>query len=1220
MSGRWRTGSRFRRVAAISLAALSVVVATALSAISCAQSVTDERGGPGLRIVPDSVDLFLGDNVQLSVLGSTQSAVWSSNNAQVATVVGSTGYVTAVGPGTAGITAVAGSASATARVRVDLRPAIGFSSPGVDFTVVRGQADPPPQTVHIGNTGGATLSALSITGIQYGEGQPSGWLQATLTSANLPSDLVLTARSAGLDAGTYTASVRVQAGAASNSPQNIGVRLTITPAATIELSTTDVNFSAVVNGPDPSPQQVTVSNGTTATTLDGLDRSITYGAGQPAGWLTATLSGAQAPSILRLQAAVAGLPAGTYAATVTLHTNQAGVAARSLTVGLTVSSVRVASTAIAPKSVTLDLGGTFQFTATARDGAGNTLSGRQTTWTARDPAIARVDSGGLVRAVAAGVTFIVADVEGVRDSAEVTVSAPALTVAPAQVQLSAQMGSNPQPVTATIASAGNSVIQGLRVAAIAYGGAAQGWLLPTLNAATTPALLHLSANVAQLAAGTYTASLTIASDQPGVTPATLSVSLVLTSQSSPPHIHVTSAALVFSGAAGGTDPQPQSIGISNSGGGALTGLSVDYAGSKPAWLDASLSSSNAPANLTVQTHVTGLAAGSYTAGVLISSALADNSPVQVAVTLNVTAAATTTLSVTGGGAGNGSVGSAPGGISCTITAGAAGASGCSAAFPTGTSVTLTATPATGFDFVGWNGGCAGPAAACVVTMNSNQSVSATFESSSATSFPVTIGANSSDGAGEVYSTSGSGFIDCFFRDGGGAGTGNCTGDFPRGDTVVLTVYRVPGFVGSPDDEFLGWGGDCAGAGAASDCRLVMDRSHNVTARFRAVYGIHVKRPTTQLAGLTSEAGRIVSDPAGIDCTFVEDFLHLQTSGTCDLAVYSHTPVRLTMIGADTTAYVGLFRGPGCQTVANPCSFVSTDVDFYPIFALTDITLWPGVTVGTGHVTSTPAGVDCIVPGLCTSPPFKRGTSVTLMAQPDASSLFISWTGDCTGTALTCTMVMDAPKTVSANFGPLTPLIHLSSPSLTFEARPGTVTAAQIVNITNAGIDTVRGLTVTVPSWITASLNSTKTPATLTLTANAAGLPNGTQNGTVSVSSSNASNSPQPILVRFDIGYSFSQDILPALGATTFSGYPGVAVVACASCHRSPPVNGAHSDFTSYAGVLTQVSPGDPNSSPLVQRMVLPAGSAGAMSPSGQRHPQGIIDMIRDWILQGARAN
>lgn len=67
--------------------------------------------------------------------------------------------------------------------------------------------------------------------------------------------------------------------------------------------------------------------------------------------------------------------------------------------------------------------------------------------------------------------------------------------------------------------------------------------------------------------------------------------------------------------------------------------------------------------------------------------------------------------------GNGRVTSVPAGIDC--------GSDCSQSFPEGTSVTLSAQPATGAIFLGWSGACTG-SGACTVTMSTNRSVTATF--------------------------------------------------------------------------------------------------------------------------------------------------------------------------------------------------------------------------------------------------------------------------------------------------------------------------------------------------------------------------------------------------------------------------------------------------------------------------------------------------------------
>ncbi len=74
--------------------------------------------------------------------------------------------------------------------------------------------------------------------------------------------------------------------------------------------------------------------------------------------------------------------------------------------------------------------------------------------------------------------------------------------------------------------------------------------------------------------------------------------------------------------------------------------------------------------------------------------------------------------VTKSGTGSGKVTSAPIGINCGST--------CTASFAEGSSVTLTAAPATGSDFAGWAGaGCSGTGT-CTVPMSQAQSVTATF--------------------------------------------------------------------------------------------------------------------------------------------------------------------------------------------------------------------------------------------------------------------------------------------------------------------------------------------------------------------------------------------------------------------------------------------------------------------------------------------------------------
>jgi hypothetical protein len=78
-----------------------------------------------------------------------------------------------------------------------------------------------------------------------------------------------------------------------------------------------------------------------------------------------------------------------------------------------------------------------------------------------------------------------------------------------------------------------------------------------------------------------------------------------------------------------------------------------------------------------------------------------------------------TLSLTFAGTGSGTVSSSPAGMACSAA--------CSGVFETGTSVMLTASPASGSVFGGWSGACSGMNAAATVTLNMAASCTATFQ-------------------------------------------------------------------------------------------------------------------------------------------------------------------------------------------------------------------------------------------------------------------------------------------------------------------------------------------------------------------------------------------------------------------------------------------------------------------------------------------------------------
>lgn len=90
---------------------------------------------------------------------------------------------------------------------------------------------------------------------------------------------------------------------------------------------------------------------------------------------------------------------------------------------VSVNPVPVASVDATPDPVTVRIGGTTTLAFVARDSVGGALSGRTAAWLSKAPGVATVgETSGVVSGVSVGSTFVVAIVEGKRDSVVVNVT------------------------------------------------------------------------------------------------------------------------------------------------------------------------------------------------------------------------------------------------------------------------------------------------------------------------------------------------------------------------------------------------------------------------------------------------------------------------------------------------------------------------------------------------------------------------------------------------------------------------------------------------------------------------------------------------------------------------------------------------------------------------------------------------------------------------------
>ncbi len=85
------------------------------------------------------------------------------------------------------------------------------------------------------------------------------------------------------------------------------------------------------------------------------------------------------------------------------------------------------------------------------------------------------------------------------------------------------------------------------------------------------------------------------------------------------------------------------------------------------------------------------------------------------------------------------------------------------------------------------------------------------------------------------------------------------------------------------------------------------------------------------------------------------------------------------------------------------------------FAIYSESSSPKLTVtaeGNGHVSSSPSGILC---GAACEESYSKGTEITLTAKADEGHSFERWSGACSGSQNTCTLVLDSDKSVNAKF-------------------------------------------------------------------------------------------------------------------------------------------------------------------------------------------------------------
>ena len=292
-----------------------------------------------------------------------------------------------------------------------------------------------------------------------------------------------------------------------------------------------------------------------------------------------------------------------------------------------------------PTTLTVDQGLTGKIQAFALDKDSAALIGKRLSFVSDNPAVATVDSTGLVNGLTIGNATVTFSADGVNGQVPVTVSQPGLGITPDTLGFSATAGgADPAAQSTNLTSLRGGPVDGLAVGTIVYGPGATNWIASTtLSGTSAPATLTVQVTTGALAAGSYSATIPVTSTSAGNSPQNLFITFDVNPPG--PRIGLSATTLDFGATVGGSNPPSQGVDITNLGAGTLDQLSVGtitYGAGATNWIaSASLNTSTAPATLTVQLATGALAAGNYTATVPIVSPVATNTPQDVTVNFNV---------------------------------------------------------------------------------------------------------------------------------------------------------------------------------------------------------------------------------------------------------------------------------------------------------------------------------------------------------------------------------------------------------------------------------------------------------------------------------------------------------------------------------------------------------------------------------------------------------
>ncbi len=256
-------------------------------------------------------------------------------------------------------------------------------------------------------------------------------------------------------------------------------------------------------------------------------------------------------------------------------------------------------------------------------------------------------------------------------------------------------------------------------------------------------------------------------------------------------------------------------------------------------------------------------------------------------------------------------------------------------------------------------------------------------------YPLRV-AKTGEGAGKV--TSEPAGIDC---------GESCEDEFEAGSEVTLQAESEEG------SEFTAWEG--CDTEAEGKCTVVIDKAREVTATFEPEEEVGPAGPPLTL-NIEEGTGTVVSNPAGLECSGAAVKSCVTEGVEEGTVVLTASPAAGYTFKSWKYCDKGGVSGRRCTINLNEAKTIGAK--FVKTYELD----FDRVGSGLGKVSSTPGGLLCL--GNCSGATAAviGETAITLKATPAKHFVLAEWTGDCSGSELTCPLgSIEADAEVGARF-------------------------------------------------------------------------------------------------------------------------------------------------------------------------------------------------------------